>query len=129
MPASFARRSPLSVLVALSLPLLLSCGSESGPSAPDNYLPVISNFWRNVATPAHTLLMQSTDDRKPSGVFTGTETRPGSGSSPVSGSFSNSAATFVINRSSGAVTYTGKFFGGDSLRLTGSGESLTFRIQ
>ena len=119
------RRSVLAAFAALLLP---ACGS-SDPAAPDNYLPVISNFWRNVANPAHSLLLASTDNRKPAGVFTGRERLSQTDSSAVSGSFQNSKATVVISRSTGTVTYNGTFYGGDSLRLVRGNETLRFRIQ
>jgi hypothetical protein len=119
------RRSVLASFAALML--LTACGG-SDPAAPDNYLPLISNFWRNVANPAHSLLLASTDDRKPAGVFTGKERLSPTDSSNVTGSFQNSKATVVISRSSGTVTYTGTFYGGDSLRLVRGNETLRFRI-
>lgn len=115
-------------LVALTLP---ACGgSDSGSTGPgtDNYLPIISNFWKNIATPTtHTLVLQSADDGKASGTFTGKETLA-TKESDVTGSFTNSKASFVIKRADGTVTYSGTFYGAgkDSLRLTLGNETLTF---
>lgn len=121
------RRTVLAGVVAvLALP---ACSSGSGPTAPDDYLPVISNIWRNSATATYTLLLASGDDRKASGAFTGTENHPTLGTSAVSGTFRNSQATFLIKRSGGDVTYAGTFYGADSLRLVRGSETLRFRIQ
>jgi hypothetical protein len=103
------------------------CGGESGSTAPvDNYLPVISNFWRNTAAPAHTLTLLSSDDLKATGRFTGTEAHPTLGSSLTSGSWTNSTFTLSVARTAGAVVYSGKFISRDTLRLTRAGETLTF---
>lgn len=122
------RTAMLAFLLSLALP---ACGGgdsiATGPS--DNYLPTISNFWRNVATPAHTLTLQSASDNKPSGTFTGTEAHPTFGQSTLAGSFTNSRASMVISRAAGAATYSATFYGSakDSLRLTRGNETLVFK--
>ncbi len=104
------------------------CGGEGGTTAPvDNYLPVISNFWRNTKNANYTLLLQSSDDRKPTGVFTGTETHPTFGSSATAGSWTNSTFVMTIARSGGAVTYTGKFISKDTIRIIRQADTLLFR--
>jgi len=126
MRTATRRIALLCCLVSFALP---ACGgSESTGPGSDNYLPVISNFWRNVATPAHTLQLQSTDDNKATGTFTGTETLA-SAASAVTGSFTNSKASVVIRRTGGTVSYNGTFYGAgkDSLRLTRGNETLIFR--
>jgi len=128
MRAITRRIAQLCCLVALALP---ACGgSDSGSTGPgaDNYLPVISNFWQNVATAGYNLTLQSADDGKASGTFTGTERRAAV-ESVVTGSFTNSKASFVIRRTGGTVTYNGTFYGAgkDSLRLTLGNETLIFR--
>jgi hypothetical protein len=116
----------LAVLIGATL---FGCGGDGGGGGTgpvDNYLPLVSNFWKNVAAPAHTLTLQSSNDLKATGSFTGTEAHPTFGSSQTSGSWTNSTFTMSIARSGGAVTYTGKFVSRDTLRLTRTGETLTF---
>ncbi len=128
--ANIIRRALVACTIA-ALAVLPACGgSDAGPTTPvDNYLPVISNLWRNIATPTHSLVLQSSDDNKASGSFTGTETHATFGTSAITGTFRNSAATFVIARAAGAVTYTGTFYGLDSLRLVRGSETLRFLKQ
>lgn len=103
-------------------------GGEGGTTAPvDNYLPVISNFWRNTKDPNYTLLLQSSDDRKPTGAFTGTETHPIFGRSAAGGSWTHSTFLLTISRSSGAVTYAGKFISRDTIRIIRQADTLMFR--
>lgn len=125
MMRTHARRR---ALLASLIGLAFGCGGgESGATAPvDNFLPVISNFWRNTKLPAHTLTLQSVDDRKPTGTFTGTEAHPTLGSSTASGSWTNSTFSMSISRSGGSVTYNGKFISRDTMRLTRLADTLFF---
>lgn len=99
----------------------------------DDFLPVFSNFWRDVKLPLHTLVLSSTDDRKAVGKFSGSETHPTLGSnSPMAGTFTNSTSTVTITRPAaggGIATYAGKFLQKDTLRFTRNGDTLTFARQ
>ena len=122
------RTAMLAFLLSLALP---ACGGgdsiATGPS--DNYLPFITDFWRNTLASTHTLVLQSSDDNKASGSFTGEETLPTLQKSRVTGTFTNSKATVIINRVGGVATYSGTFYGSakDSLRLTRGSETLVFK--
>jgi hypothetical protein len=118
---------PRRALVAALITAAFGCGGESATTAPvDNFLPVISNFWRNTKVAAHTLTLQSVDDRKPTGSFTGTEAHPTFGSSQASGTWTNSTFSITVLRSGGSVTYSGKFLSRDTLRLIRLADTLVF---
>ena len=118
------RRALLGTLILFAF----GCGSESATTAPvDNYLPVISNFWRDTKVSAHTLTLLSTDDLKPTGSFTGSEKRPNTPTDgTVSGSWTNSTFTMSISRSGVPETYSGKFISRDTLRLIRSADTPFF---
>lgn len=107
-----------------------ACGSDGGTTAPvDNFLPVFTNFWRNTKVSGHTLTLQSSNDGRAVGTFSGTETLPPSGSSQASGSWTNATFSISIARTGGAVTYGGKFISRDTIRLTRSSDTLVFARQ
>lgn len=110
----------IGVLVFAVVAGTTACDSTS----PDDFLPVITNAWRNVTNAAHTFQLNSTDDGQASGAFTGTEDHPTLGESDISGTFTNSTCQFTIARPGGNVTYSGKFVHADTLRLTRSQETL-----
>jgi hypothetical protein len=111
--------------------VIVACGAcgggESGSTAPvDNYLPVISNQWKNTRTPSHFLVLQTTRDRQPTGTFTGTETLPGFASSALTGSWTNSTFVMSITRTAGTASFNGKFLSADTMRLARAGDTLYF---
>jgi hypothetical protein len=116
-----ARSTPL----LLALAFLLGGCSDDVTTPTDDFLPLISNTWENTANEDHTFSLASGDDGQPSGTFTGTETHPSLGESDIQGTFQNSVVSqFLIRRSTGDVTYTGKFLAPDTLRLTRDHETL-----
>lgn len=107
-----------------------ACGSETATGGTtDNFLPVFSNLWRNVALSTHFLVLASADDRKATGAFSGNETHPTFNVSVMSGTFTNSTSEVMVRRSGGNVMYTGKFVSRDTLRLTRTGETVVFARQ
>jgi hypothetical protein len=129
MKKAIRAMASLSALAGMAL-MGVGCGGESGGSGTgpvDNFLPLISNFYRNVSAQAHTLTLQSAQDGQATGSFVGIEAHPTLGvANPVSGTFTNSTSTINIARTGGTVTYSGKFLSRDTLRLTRTGETLTF---
>ena len=107
-----------------------ACGSETGTgSTTDDFLPVFTNFWRNVAVSTHTLVLTSTDDRKATGAFSGEERHPTFNVSLMGGTFTNSTSEVTVRRNGGNVVYAGKFVSRDTLRLTRTGETVVFARQ
>jgi hypothetical protein len=112
-----------SVVLAVSL-LIHGCGDDT-TSPTDDFLPIISNTWENTANQDHSFSLASGDDGEPSGTFTGIEDHPTLGEAEIEGTFQNSTVSqFLIRRSTGNVTYTGKFLAADTLRLTRDHETL-----
>lgn len=107
---------------------LLACGGDKITEA-DDFLPIFSNQWKDVANDLHFLQLNSTDDNEPIGAFDGTESRPGINDAPLAGTFTNSVLSMTITRQGGAVTFAGKFTHQDTLRLTRQGESFTVARQ
>ncbi|NOT09329.1 MAG: hypothetical protein HOP28_14125 [Gemmatimonadales bacterium] len=107
---------------------LLACGGEKITEA-DDFLPTLSNQWKDVADDLHFLQLNSTDDNEPAGAFEGTESRSGINDAPLAGTFTNSTLSMTITRQGGAVTFAGKFTHQDTLRLTRQGESFTVARQ
>ena len=104
--------------------ILIGCGDDT-ITPPDDFLPIISNQWKNTANENHTFSLISENDGDPSGTFTGTEDHPTLGSSDIEGAFQNSlVSAFTIKRSTGSLTYTGRFVHPDTLRLTRGQETL-----
>ena len=115
------------IVVRMAVVLCLTVGMPACSekiTTPDDFLPVFSNSWENVANQAHTFQLNSTDDGKATGAFDGNENHPTLGSSLIEGTFTNSVAQFTIKRNAGNLTYAGKFLHRDTLRLTRSGETL-----
>ncbi len=106
-----------------------ACGSgESGAPAPivDNYLPLLSNGWRNTRTAAHVIVFQTTQNGQPTGNFTGTETHPTFGTNAIAGSWVNSIFTLTVARSTGGAAFSGKFLSRDTMRLVRAVDTLYF---
>ena len=128
-------RSIAPTLGLLGLGLLACSGEKTTTSSlpVDDFLPVFSNLWRDVKLSQHTLVLTSTDDRKATGSFSGTESHPTLGSSsPMAGTFTNSTSAVTITRPAaggGVATYAGKFLQKDTLRFIRSGDTLTFARQ
>ena len=104
-----------------------TCTSATGSS--DDFLPVITNLWRDVADQNHTLDMSSNDDGKATGSLIGTEENPAFGSSDVSGTWVHSKVTLTIKRPAGDLVFTGKFTADDTLHVTGNGEDFVVAHQ
>ena len=102
--------------------VLVSSTCTSATGGGDDFLPTITNLWRDVADQDHTLDMASNDDGKATGSFSGTEERPGFVSSDVSGTWINSKVTLTISRPGGDLQFNGKFTADDTLHITGNGE-------
>lgn len=118
----------------IGLGLLACSGSDKmSPLPVDDFLPVFSNFWRDVKLSQHTLVLSSTADRKATGTFSGFESHPTLGSNnAISGSFTNSTSTMTITRppiGSVPARYAGKFLQKDTLRFMREGDTLTFARQ
>jgi hypothetical protein len=108
---------------------LVTSGCESGTTANDDFLPVITNFWRDVADQNHTLDMASNDDGNATGSITGTEEHPVFGTSAIAGTWVHSRVTFTITRPGGDVQFTGRFTAVDTLHVTGNGEDFIVATQ
>ena len=98
--------------------------SDSGPAGNDDFLPIITNIWHNVADVSHEFSLNSPDDSTASGTFTGTEDHPSLGQSNLSGTFLHSEIEFTIARPAGALKYSGQFTHRDTMRLTSTAGAL-----
>lgn len=94
-------------------------------TAPDDFLPIISNTWHDVLDEAHTFSLSSNDDSTASGSFTGEEDHPTLGLSDLSGSFNHSQLSFTIHRFDGAIVYSGHFLQRDTMYVSSSEGALT----
>jgi hypothetical protein len=110
-----AHRLTLAVILAVAV---TGCTSDTTVPTVDDFLPTVSNLWKNAANQAHTFQLNSADDGEPTGVFDGTESHPTLGESDVEGTWTNSVAQLTIKRATGNLVYEGKFLAQDTLRLT-----------
>jgi hypothetical protein len=93
--------------VIATLVACLSCGDDTS-TAPDDFLPIFTNFWRSTDDPDHTFNLNSVDDGQPSGSITGSENFNFE-QSELEGTFEHLRVTnLTIHRSTGDVVYTGR---------------------
>ena len=104
------RRSRLAIgglaIAGIAYLTTMSC---SDPVSTAIFIATISNTWNEINVPEHTFSLDSPDDGKTAGTFTGEETIPGvQGASPITGEWSDNDISMTLVRNGHQVTYHGK---------------------
>ena len=100
-----------------------ACQAATGGNS-DDFIPVISNIWHDVANEDHTFDIATDPDSVAEGTFTGTEDDPVLGQSAITGSWIHSKVEFTIARAAGDVKYTGRFTAKDTMKVASAVDAL-----
>ena len=104
---------------------LLSGGCESATGGGgDDFIPVISNIWHNVANDQHFFNLEADPDSVAEGSFTGTEEEFNLGTNAITGTWVHSKVEFTIARPSGDVKYSGLFTAKDTMKVASAVDAL-----
>jgi|SRR4029453_8684861 hypothetical protein len=100
-----------------------ACQAATGGNS-DDFIPVISNIWHDVANEDHTFDIATDPDSVAEGTFTGTEDDPVLGQSAITGSWVHSKVEFTIARAAGDVKYSGRFTAKDTMKVASAVDAL-----
>jgi hypothetical protein len=103
---------------------LIAGACEAATGSSDDFIPVISNIWHNVANEEHRFDIATDEDSVAEGTFTGTEDDPVLGQSAITGSWIHSKVEFTIARAAGDVKYTGRFTAKDTMKVVSAVDAL-----
>jgi hypothetical protein len=109
---------------------LLTTGAACSTEVVDDPNIFISNTWEEVGNVNHPFSLQSTDDGKTAGAFTGLEFVDAADlvGNPIAGTWSRAEIRMTVTRHAGATVYIGPFADQtDLMVLTHAGGTLTIR--
>jgi hypothetical protein len=108
----------------------LGAGAACSTEVVDDPIIFISNTWEEVGNVNHRFSLESTDDGKTAGAFTGLEFVDAADlvGNPIAGTWNRAEIRMTVTRHAGATLYTGPFADQtNQLALTFSGGTLTIR--
>lgn len=115
-----AARTLVATISIIAL-LIVTPGCDSGGGGDEGGVgPIIliTNQWREEGNPDHQFSLNSLDDNRTEGAFTGTETRNNfTEFNDLAGFWSDGAIQFTIDRPNGPLRYTGTFEEANTKRL------------
>jgi hypothetical protein len=121
---SMRTRFFLGELTAIGFALIAgACESAMGGSN-DDFIPVISNIWHNVANDQHFFNLETAEDSVAEGSFTGTEEDAVLGTNAITGTWVHSKVEFTIARPSGDIKYSGRFTAKDTMKVASAVDAL-----
>ena len=100
------------MIISMAALAFLNTGCDSAGEAATGAIILITNQWTEEGDPDHEFSLNSLDDNRSEGAFTGTETLPVNGSTEfydLAGFWKDGEIQFTVDRSGNRVRYRGEF--------------------